>query len=100
MKSETPEWKLDCFSWLAPSKWSVETTMNSMEVDGKRYCKICDKYVARKDCESHVKHHVAEIARIHKIRRIEAEVRRLEAMAFAREEKKQERAAMKMLGLK
>jgi len=64
------EAQLKSFDWLPIEQWSVDNLFNYYGVEGKKLCKVCDKWVSVGDLGTHVSKHKA--ARIY-LRKKEAE---------------------------
>lgn len=87
----TPRWKLEAFEWLPVEKWTPNNLLSHYQVDGKRYCKVCDKWVEAADEKSHCSAHRKEKREMIRKARAEAVARRKEALKLARAARKENR---------
>ncbi len=78
---------LESFDWLPIGSWSVEN-LTGPTLGSKSMCKVCDKYIATSDAESHIKKHLKEYERLKKKKKLEASERRKETLRKAREDRK------------
>ena len=53
------EAQLKSFDWLPIEQWSVDNLFNYYGVEGKKLCKVCDKWVSVGDLGTHVSKHKA-----------------------------------------
>lgn len=87
----TPKWKLESFEWLPVERWTPANILNQQQVDGKRYCKVCDEWVEPDDEKSHCSAHRKERRELIRKARAEAAAKRKEALKLARAAKKENR---------
>lgn len=81
------DWKLEGFFWLKLEEWNPDRILSWYTVDGKKYCKVCDKFVVEADEKSHVKEHVRQAVVLKEKRKKEAAKHAKEMRALARREK-------------
>lgn len=83
----TDSWRLESFDWLPKNEWTVDKITGPVLGD-KSMCKVCDKYIDRKDLDSHVKKHLKEYERLKKRKKRASEEKRKESLRLAREIRK------------
>ncbi len=85
------ESQLKSFDWLDLEQWDVDHLFNFYGVDGKKLCKICDKWVCVGDLTVHAKKHKNARIALKKKEHEEAMARAAETRRLKREEKARER---------
>ena len=89
--SQTNPDHLKAFDWLPLERWTPDSILCDFQVEGKRNCKVCDKWIPRSEEESHVAKHVREVKVLKKKAKDEAAKKR----DAARKAAQKERSAMK-----